>query len=132
MHDEDHLNRPGSLNDALSQLVKSIAIEEEALATLMKAEADKTLAFVGKERELPTQPSSLEFIQFNQTVSKVLDSILMAEWMLMKKIESVMQFQHLTPTSGLNITSKNKAGYPSPFENEQQVHIYNESDDIDY
>ncbi|OAB30302.1 hypothetical protein PMSD_21230 [Paenibacillus macquariensis subsp. defensor] len=102
MHYDNHLNNSKSLDDALSQLVKSIAIEEEALATLMRAEAEKTLAFVGKERDLPTRPSNSEFIQFNTTVTKILDSILMAEWMLMKKIDSVMQFQYLIQPSALN------------------------------
>lgn len=122
MNDENNQNQ---LNDALTQLVKSIAIEEEALATLMRAEAEKTLAFVGKDQNLPTQPSTSEFIQFNQTVTKILDSILMAEWMLMKKIDSVMQFQYLAGFSGLNNTTKERAGpqgdYGSSFGNKRKA-----------
>lgn len=110
MNVETQLNKPESLNDALTQLVKSIAIEEEALATLMRAEAEKTLAFVGKDQNLPTHPSTSEFIQFNQTVTKILDSILMAEWMLMKKIDSVMQFQYLAGSSGISGTTTETAG----------------------
>ncbi|BBI32690.1 hypothetical protein [Cohnella abietis] len=136
MHDQNHLNHSRSLNDALSQLVKSIAIEEEALATLMRAEADKTLAFVGKERDLPTQPSTSEFIQFNQTVTQILDSILMAEWIMMKKIDTVMQFQQLAQPSNLKNTSNksvdSQGPYDSSFENKYNANHYNELDDIDY
>lgn len=128
---ENHLNNHGSLDDALSRLVSSIAMEEEALANLMRAEADKTLAFVGKERELPTLPTSSEFIQFNHTVTKILDSILMAEWMLMKKIDSVMQFQYLIQPSGLNINIKENDD-SSSFQTKQMGNNYNELEEVDF
>lgn len=135
MQETNHFKNTNSLDEALSQLVKSIAIEEEALASLMQAEADKTLAFVGKERNLPTQPSTSEFIQFNQTVTKMLDSILMAEWMLMKKMDSVMEFQHLLHSSGSNNAFKEKDGIygdrDSSFDSED-IHLHNELDEIDY
>lgn len=131
---ENNLNHTGSLEDALTRLVISIAMEEEALANLMRAEADKTLAFVGKERELPTLPSSSEFIQFNQTVTKILDSILMAEWMLMKKFDSVMQFQYLIQPSGLNSNFKvNQADNDdSSSPNKQMNDKYNELEEVDF
>ncbi|CAH8712388.1 hypothetical protein M5W83_27620 [Paenibacillus thiaminolyticus] len=126
---ENYRKNSDSLDDTLTQLVKSIAVEEEALATLMQAEANKTLAFVGKDRDLPTQPSSSEFIQFNQTVTKILDSILMVEWMLAKKIDSVKQFQYLYQPS--HKPSHKKEGHPGKdsgfFEDE-----HDPNDDIDY
>ncbi|MEK8132664.1 hypothetical protein WMW72_32765 [Paenibacillus filicis] len=136
MQDENQLNKPRSLDEALTHLVNSIAIEEEALATLMRAEADKTLAFVGKNRELPTQPSNSEFIQFNQSVTKLLDSILMAEWMLMKKIDSVMQFQYLAQSSAIqvNVQEELDAGerVSTSGRHERDADYYNELDEIDY
>lgn len=116
---ENYLSNSESLDDALSRLVRSIALEEEALAALMQAEADKTIAFVGKEHDLPTKPTSSEFIQFNQSVTKILDAILMAEWMLLKKFDSVMQFQHSTQSNELNKTYDVMVGE-------------NEFDDMDY
>lgn len=124
---EKYPKNSDSLDDTLAQLVKSIAIEEEALATLMQAEANKTLAFVGKDRDLPTQPSSSEFIQFNQTVTKILDSILMAEWMLAKKIDSVKQFQYLVqPSLSLN-KEESKWKDSASYEDE-----HDPNEDIDY
>jgi hypothetical protein len=135
MHNENPLKHPRSLDEALTHLVKSIAIEEEALATLMRAEADKTLAFVGKDRELPTNPTNSEFIQFNQTVTKLLDSILMAEWMLMKKIDSVMQFQYLAQSSGVPVNLQEELNVhktSSSDGDEQDADHYHELDEIDY
>ncbi|MFD0717412.1 hypothetical protein [Paenibacillus sp. GCM10027626] len=122
---EKYPKNSDSLDDTLAQLVKSIAIEEEALATLMQAEANKTLAFVGKDRNLPTQPSSMEFIQFNQTVTKILDSILMAEWMLAKKIDSVKQFQYLIQPS---LNKKENTWKDIAFSDDE----HDPSEDIDY
>ncbi|MFD0587168.1 hypothetical protein ACFQZE_04045 [Paenibacillus sp. GCM10027627] len=74
---------------AVAHLIKAIALEEEALSKLILTEADKAQAFVGKNLDFPTGPSSAEIIQFNHTVIQLLDTLLMAEWLLLKKIDSL-------------------------------------------
>ncbi|MBP1990793.1 hypothetical protein [Paenibacillus eucommiae] len=83
-----------TFNQAITHLIESIALEEEALSRLMNSEADNMTAFVGKKVNFPTNPTTAEIIQFNQSVVGLLDTILMAEWMLLKKMDAVI---HIAP-----------------------------------
>ncbi|MFF0830992.1 hypothetical protein ACFYU8_29395 [Brevibacillus sp. NPDC003359] len=85
-----------SRQEALSHLLQSIALEEEALSRLLNAEADKALAFVGKNLDFPNKPSNDEIITFNRTVISILDSVLMAEWLLFKKLDAAI---HMYPVA---------------------------------
>ncbi|MCR8845356.1 hypothetical protein NQ117_16870 [Paenibacillus sp. SC116] len=80
---------PISKEEATAQLIKAIALEEEALSNLINIETDKATAFVGKNLDYPTGPSTSEIIQYNQTVVQFLDTLLMAEWLLLKKMDTV-------------------------------------------
>ncbi|MBD8496962.1 hypothetical protein [Paenibacillus arenosi] len=80
---------PISKEEAAAHLIKAIALEEEALSNLINMETDKAAAFVGKNLDFPTGPSNSEIIQFNHTVVQFLDTLLMAEWLLLKKIDTV-------------------------------------------
>lgn len=82
---------------AMAQLIRAIALEEEALSKLINTEADKALAFVGKNLDFPTCPSTSEIIKFNYTVIQLLDTMLMAEWMLMKKLDVLMHMGDTNP-----------------------------------
>jgi hypothetical protein len=82
--------------EALSHLLQSIALEEEALSRLLNVEADKALAFVGKNLDFPNNPSNDEIITFNRTVISILDSVLMAEWLLLKKLDAAI---HMYPVA---------------------------------
>ena len=73
-------------------LLESIALEEIALSHIMNAEAEKIQAFVGKHCDFPTHPDSGEIIKFNKGVNKLLETIVMKEWLLLKKLETVMDF----------------------------------------
>jgi len=79
---------PG-LPDTVTHLLKSIALEEEALSKIMQAEANKTMAFVGQDLDFPQKPSTADIIRFNQSVIQIMDSLLMAEWLLLKKLDTV-------------------------------------------
>ncbi|MFI2855972.1 hypothetical protein ACH6EH_02405 [Paenibacillus sp. JSM ZJ436] len=87
------LHEPGHWDEAVSKLLTSISAEEEALATLMNAEAQKILAFIHQDPALSNAPSSQEYIQFNHAITRMLDTILMTKWMLMKKMDSVLFYQ---------------------------------------
>jgi hypothetical protein len=80
------------LQNVLINLIDSVAREENALAHLIKAEADKVQAFVGKHCDFPTHPSNNEIIKLNRSVTQLLESIVMKEWLLLKKLEDTLEF----------------------------------------
>lgn len=73
-------------------LLESIALEEIALSHIMNAESEKIQAFVGKCLDFPTHPKNEEIIKFNKGVNQLLETIVMKEWLLLKKLENVMEF----------------------------------------
>lgn len=85
-------------DQAMAQLIRAIALEDEALSKLLNTEADKTLAFVGKDLDFPTGPSTSEIIKFNHTVIQLLDTMLMAEWMLLKKLDVLVHINDVDST----------------------------------
>ncbi|QCT01303.1 hypothetical protein E6C60_0580 [Paenibacillus algicola] len=87
------LRESGHWDEAAAKLLSSISAEEEALATLMNAEAQKILAFIHQDPALSNAPSSQEYIQFNYAITRMMDTILMTKWMLMKKMDSILFFQ---------------------------------------
>lgn len=72
-------------------LLKSIAMDEMAIANVLSAEADKVKAFVGKQYNFPTYPTNQEIMKFNSQVFKIVDVIVMEEWLLLRKLENVME-----------------------------------------
>jgi hypothetical protein len=82
-----------SLPETIIDLIKSIALEEVALSNLINAEAEKIQAFVGKDFDFPTTPSSKEIIDFNQTINRIMDTVLMKEFLLLKKLETVIRIE---------------------------------------
>lgn len=103
---------------AMAQLVRAIALEEEALSKLINTEADKALAFVGRNLDFPTGPSTSEIIKFNHTVIQLLDTMLMAEWMLLKKLDVLMHINDTDPV----LSS----------EDVKTIHGFNQLDMFDY
>ena len=81
-----------SLHTVLLDLMESVAHEEEALAHLIRAEAGKVQAFVGKCHDFPTCPSNHEIIRLNRSVTKLMETIIMKEWLLLKKLEDTLEF----------------------------------------
>ncbi|OEH84494.1 hypothetical protein BHU72_09820 [Desulfuribacillus stibiiarsenatis] len=83
-------HRP-TLKQAVVDLLESIALEEIALSHIVNAEAEKVQAFIGGEADFPMCSSYEELIRFNRSVNQVLDTVLMKEWLLLKKLENVMR-----------------------------------------
>ena len=84
-------HRP-NIKEVAIDLLESIALEEIALSHIMNAEAEKIQAFVGKHLNFPTHPHSDDIIKFNKGVNQLLETIVMKEWLLLKKLENVMEF----------------------------------------
>lgn len=84
---------PPSNEEIIAKLMESIAEEEIALAHILSSEADKINAFVGKNLDFPTLPSNKEIIAFNQSTHRIIESVLMKEWLLLKKLETVISLK---------------------------------------
>lgn len=101
---------PPTNDDIIAKLMESIAEEEIALANFISSEANKINAFIGKNLDFPTSPTNQEIIDFNQTVHKIIESLLMKEWLLLRKLDTVIllkeKFDHDKQTS-LNLEGEN-------------------------
>ncbi|MDP4147723.1 MAG: hypothetical protein Q8936_25195 [Bacillota bacterium] len=86
-------NNPPSNEEIIAQLMESIVKEEIALANLISSEADKINAFVGENSDFPTSPTNQEIVAFNQSIHRIIESILMKEWLLLKKLETVISIK---------------------------------------
>lgn len=84
-------HRP-NLKEVTIDLLESIALEEIALSHLINAESEKIQAFVGECLNFPTCPTNKEIIKFNKGVSELLETIVMKEWLLLKKFDNVLEF----------------------------------------
>ncbi|MEI5907248.1 hypothetical protein WAK64_09280 [Bacillus spongiae] len=84
-------HRP-SKKEVVLDLLESIALEEIALSHILNAEAEKVQAFVGKCLDFPTKPNNEQIIAFNKSVGNVLETVIMKEWLLLRKLENVIEF----------------------------------------
>lgn len=82
-------------DEVIIDLLKSIAMEETALAHLIAAEARKVKAFVGRHENFPFGPSAAQIIAFNAQVFKMIDVIVMKEWLLLRKLKDVAELAAL-------------------------------------
>ncbi|MBA2872913.1 hypothetical protein HNQ85_003228 [Anoxybacillus calidus] len=77
--------------EVIIDLLESIALEEVALSHILNAEAEKIQAFVGNCLDFPTKPNNHEIIKFNRSVQDLIETVVMKEWLLLKKLENVME-----------------------------------------
>lgn len=80
-----------NLKEVFIDLVESIALEEMSLSHILNAEAEKIQVFIGEKLNFPFCSSSIDIIKFNQSVNQFVDTIVMKEWILSKKLDKVMQ-----------------------------------------
>ncbi|MBA2941588.1 hypothetical protein HZF08_25200 [Paenibacillus sp. CGMCC 1.16610] len=90
---------PPSYSAAITQLLQSLASEEESLAKLMRTEADKTSSFVGRDLDFPTAPTTQEILVYNHSVIQFLDSMVMTQWLMLKKLHAISHMQFLQTRS---------------------------------
>lgn len=79
-----------SREQVVIDLLKSIAMEENAIAHLMHAEADKIKAVLGQSGKR-VDMSHADLIKLGNQAAKLLDVIVMKEWLLLRKLENVME-----------------------------------------
>lgn len=71
---------------AVIELLDSVINEENALSSLLKAEAEKNL-------NLFTNPSHDHVIEYCHSTCKVIESICMKEWLLYQKLHQILQIK---------------------------------------
>lgn len=87
----EELHRP-SLEQVVVDLLKSIALEETALAHLLNAEAEQMLAFVRECRDAGSTRAGCELLEQAKSQSvMLLDAIVMKEWLLLRKLEHTLE-----------------------------------------
>ncbi|NOJ68941.1 hypothetical protein [Paenibacillus alvei] len=91
-------DRIPTIDEAVAHLLQSLSLEEGALGQLLLTEAEKAMAFVGKDKNFPSHPTPKEIVDYNSSVVQILDSMLMAEWLLLKKLNMVVHMEFLAPT----------------------------------
>lgn len=79
-----------TMEDTILDLMDSIAKEEKAIAHLLDSESKKIEAFVGCEFNFPTTPTNQEILHFNKSIHRIVEAVLMKEWLLYKKLETVI------------------------------------------
>ncbi len=77
--------------EVVIDLLKSIAMEESALSRLIDAEACKVKAFVGRGGNFPLNPSAQQIIAFSAQVFRMIDIVVMKEWLLLRKLREVAE-----------------------------------------
>ncbi|RXZ80755.1 hypothetical protein EBB07_17370 [Paenibacillaceae bacterium] len=77
-------------NESISLLLSSIAMSELAMSHLINAEAEKIQAFV-QHAHCSMNVNTKTFIQFNHSVSKLINAITMEQWLSLNKLDRIIQ-----------------------------------------
>ncbi|WP_280771725.1 hypothetical protein [Salipaludibacillus daqingensis] len=78
------------LDQTVIDLLESIALEEIALSHLLNAEAEKIQTYLCKFLKCE-HTNHKELISFNKTVNSTLSTIVMKEFLLLRKLETTLQ-----------------------------------------
>lgn len=117
-------HRP-NLENTVIDLLESIAYEELALSNIINSEAEKVLAFVGKESNFPLCSSSSDIIEFNLTTNNMMETIIMKEWLLLRKLDKV---SHIDFTRGYKEDEKDVKEIEDDYTEETDYSIIDELD----
>lgn len=88
-------NREQVVND----LLKSVAMEENALAHLMNTEAEKLRSLMGASATLPVVERSNLLCRHAAQTIQLMDMIIMKEWLLLRKIDHTLEYSCATDPS---------------------------------
>lgn len=82
----------GSRNQAITDLVTSVALQETALSHILNAEGEQMQAIIASKGTTPAQ-----MLELNSAVNKLVNSVTRMEMILQYKLETVTS--ELTPTT---------------------------------
>lgn len=80
-----------SLEETVIDLLESIALEEIAISHLMNAEAEKIQALVSKLCHDNRHSFVNDIIACNKGTCKIVDTVIIKEWLLLKKLETILE-----------------------------------------
>lgn len=83
-------HRP-SLEETVIDLLESIALEEIAISHLINAEAEKNQAIICKYFNNDKHNGIHEIIRCGQNTTKLMDSVIIKEWLLFRKLETALE-----------------------------------------
>jgi hypothetical protein len=84
-----------SLKETLIDLMKSIAMEETALSHVINAEGER-LQSINKEIRINNNCCIKCYYRHQRDINNMLDTILMKEWLLLKKLQTVCNINDKT------------------------------------
>jgi hypothetical protein len=84
-------NNKQNVKCTIIDLLESIALEEIAISNLLNSEALKIKAFVGEKLDFPFCTNIRKVIDFSKLTSDFLDKIIMKEWLLLSKLNKVIE-----------------------------------------
>lgn len=99
-----------SLEESIITLIDSVAREEDALVKMINAAAEHIETFSGKKQDFPTSPTNTDILEFNKSMNKFMDSMLMKHWILLKKMDKIVEL-------------KKNSNYFNVDENEEDIKI---------
>ncbi|MED1204574.1 hypothetical protein [Heyndrickxia acidicola] len=80
-----------SFEEVFIKLLQSVAEEEMALANFISIEADKINVFA-VENFNHASLKNTEVLEFNQSILRIIDSVMKRDWLLYKKLEMIFSF----------------------------------------
>lgn len=83
-----------SLEETVIDLLESIALEEIAISHLLNAEAEKNQALVCKLFHDDRHSLFSELAECNKATCKIIDTVIIEEWLLLKKLETVLEIDY--------------------------------------
>lgn len=86
-------HRP-DLFETIIDLLESIALEEIAISHLVNAESEKIQVFVSLS-EIVKCTTGKELTNFNREVNQFMEIVVMKEWLLLRKLETVLRLTEL-------------------------------------
>lgn len=82
-----------TLCEAIIDIIKSIALEETALSHIMNAEGERTQALIKKFECSCSDEKYCELASSIKQTEKIINTIIMKEWLLLKKLETAYEIQ---------------------------------------
>ncbi|MFF2907593.1 hypothetical protein [Paenibacillus sp. NPDC057934] len=113
-------------DEAVSHLIESIASEEKALSRLLETKAEHIRVF-SKQNQGQSSSTAADNMQFNQSVTQFMDTVVMAEWMLLKKLDTVLQLDQEKPKGYSKIRMAGQNG-PSRLQEKSRKELRNLED----
>ncbi len=121
-----------SLNEVLIDILKSIALEETALSHILNAEGEKNQLIIQKLEKCKDPKAIKELNNSMKQTEKIINTILMKEWLLLRKMETVSDIKETLRVCDKKHTScdlSDNLSHNKNFSNDEHYHFNEDEDD---